>query len=75
VAVIVTPFDPSRGFASDSQLTINMINSAVAAGVKRIVYVGSWTVHQPERVSGIAQRFIPTEECVRVSTAAPPRPL
>ncbi|EGD81192.1 hypothetical protein PTSG_11228 [Salpingoeca rosetta] len=61
VAVIVTPMTP-QGFDKDAQATANMVNAAVTAGVKHIVYVGSWTVHQPARLSLLAARFAPTEQ-------------
>ena len=44
-ALIVTPFthESISGASNDSQLAINMINSAVANGVKYIVLVSAWT--------------------------------
>jgi uncharacterized protein YbjT (DUF2867 family) len=62
VAVIVTPHDPTRGFADDSDLTIKMINAAASSGVKHIVLVGSWTCNNPVDVSMIATRFIAPEK-------------
>lgn len=55
-AIIVTPhFD----FARDAELTCNMVEAAQAAGVEHVVFIGSWTVAQPDCV--IAKRFVPTE--------------
>jgi uncharacterized protein YbjT (DUF2867 family) len=61
-ALIVTPFDPSRGMSDDSALTVNMINAAAQAGVKYIVLVASWTVKAPERIGQIAMRFVEAEK-------------
>ena len=61
-AVVVTPHDMSRGFDDDAMLTLNMINAAVASGVKHLIYVGSWTVTEPDGVGMIAKRFIPAEK-------------
>lgn len=60
VAVIITPIVP-EGFSKDAEATANLINAAATAGVKHIVYIGSWTVHQCERLSQLAQRFAPSE--------------
>lgn len=38
-----------------------MIEAARTAGVKHVVFVGSWTVHAPEALSHLAQRFVPPE--------------
>jgi len=65
VAVVVTPFDATRGFERDSELSENMIHAAVTAGVRRIIYVGSWTVKEPQRLHGIAQRFYSTENYLK----------
>ena len=43
-ALIVTTFDPTKGFAEDAALTANLINSAVENKVKHNVLVSSWTV-------------------------------
>ncbi|KAK3256093.1 hypothetical protein CYMTET_34746 [Cymbomonas tetramitiformis] len=61
-AVLVTPHDPARGLSDDADLTANMINAAAEAGVKHIIYVGSWTVKAPEAIKMIASRFSPSEE-------------
>lgn len=61
-ALIVTPLDYTKGFQDDAQLTANMINSAVEHGVKYIVCVGSFTVNNMERMSGIGKRFKPSED-------------
>jgi len=65
VAVIVTPMDHSRGFADDAKLSNNMVQAAVNAGVKHIIYLGSWTVHSPDRLPLLASRFAPTEALLR----------
>ncbi len=60
-AVIVTPHDPAKhSFAGDDELSNNMVRAAVASGVKRIVYVGSWTAVLP--ASMIGSRFASTEK-------------
>lgn len=64
-AIIVTPHDPSRGMQDDARLTANMINCAVDSGVKHIVYIGSWTVKDRQRISHIASRFYPSEQLLR----------
>lgn len=64
-AVVVTPHDAAAGMGRDADLTANMINAAAEAGVKHIVYVGSWTVIAPEAVSVIAQRFVPSEALLK----------
>ena len=61
VAILVTPHDPSRGFADDAMLQINMMNAAAEAGVQHIINVGSWTVRDADHVSMIAARFVPPE--------------
>ena len=61
-ALIVTPHDPAQDFSNDAQLTINMINQAVACHVKYIVLVASFTVHYREQMPIIAGRFWPAEE-------------
>eukprot|EP00037_Helgoeca_nana_P023106 m.238770 g.238770 ORF g.238770 m.238770 type:complete len:336 (-) comp26242_c0_seq4:124-1131(-) len=69
VAVIVTPHDPTRGFADDSALTIKMINAAALSGVSRIVSVGSWTCNNPLDVPMLATRFIaPENELAAIAT-------
>ncbi|KAJ8598644.1 hypothetical protein CTAYLR_003093 [Chrysophaeum taylorii] len=55
-AVIVTPH---YDFAKDAELTCNMIKAASQAGVSHVVFVGSWTVAQPDCT--IAKRFVPSE--------------
>lgn len=47
VAVIVTPMT-KEGFSKDKEATKNMIQAAAAAGVKHVIYIGSWTVLQPK---------------------------
>ena len=42
-----------------------MINAARAAGVEHIVYIGSWTVHAPEQLKGLASRFVPSEKLLK----------
>ncbi|KAA0167895.1 hypothetical protein FNF31_00225 [Cafeteria roenbergensis] len=69
-AVIVTPHDAAAGMGRDADLTANMINAAVEAGVKHIVYVGSWTVIAPEAVSVIASRFVPSEALLESLSAS-----
>ena len=61
-ALIVTPHDYARGFGEDAQLTVNMIEAAVEAGVEFVVVVGSWTVNNPVECEGIACRFIRPEQ-------------
>jgi nucleoside-diphosphate-sugar epimerase len=61
-AMIVTVHDPSRGFKEDAELTMNMINSAVNAGVKFIVLISSWTVNSNGAISMISARFTPCED-------------
>ena len=61
-ALIVTTHDDTRGFDKDAELTCNMINAAVQTGVKYIVFVGSFTVNNMERMSVIAFRFKPCED-------------
>lgn len=65
VAFLVTPWDPSRGIADDATLVTNMISAAAEAGVRHVVFCGSWTVNQPEKVSGLARRFLPAEELLK----------
>lgn len=65
VAFLVTPWDPSRGIEDDATLVTNMITAAAEAGVRHVVYCGSWTVNQPEKVSGLANRFIAGEELLK----------
>lgn len=67
-ALIVTPNDPTRGFADDAKLTCDMIKAAAESSVKYIVLVASWTVNQPEKVSQIASRFLPAEELLNEVT-------
>ena len=62
--LIVTPHDPARGFAEDGQLTVNMINAAVANNVKYIVVVASFTVRDVETMSIIGSRFKPAEDAL-----------
>lgn len=62
-AVIVTPH---YDFAKDAELTCNMVEAAKSAGVKHVVFVGSWTVVKPECT--IAKRFVPTEDLLRNSS-------
>ncbi|KAJ2989551.1 hypothetical protein HDV02_004952 [Globomyces sp. JEL0801] len=64
-ALIVTPLDHSKGFGNDSLMTCNMIEEAVAAGVKYIVLVGSWTVNEPEKCNAIASRFLESEALLK----------
>ncbi|KAI8895431.1 hypothetical protein BC833DRAFT_601346 [Globomyces pollinis-pini] len=64
-ALIVTPLDHSKGFGNDSLMTCNMIEEAVAAGVKYIVLVGSWTVNEPVKCNGIASRFLEAEALLK----------
>jgi NAD(P)H dehydrogenase (quinone) len=64
-ALIVTPHDPAKDLnkaGDDAQLTATMINEAVAAGVKYIVLVASFTVHYQEHMPIIAGRFWPSED-------------
>ena len=61
-ALIVTPHDQTKGFSDDAQLTANMINKAVEAGVKYIVLVASFTVNYYEKMPIIASRFLPSEQ-------------
>ncbi|EDQ91916.1 uncharacterized protein MONBRDRAFT_23192 [Monosiga brevicollis MX1] len=63
-AVIVTPHDHARGMAQDAELSNNMIDAAVAAGVEHIIYVGSWTVID-KSMGAIPARFLATEEHLR----------
>lgn len=58
-AVIVTVV--SGDFSKDAGLTSALIDAAVAAGVGHIVLVGSWTVHAPEALPALAQRFLGPE--------------
>jgi uncharacterized protein YbjT (DUF2867 family) len=60
-AVLVTPHDPKIGSDKDADLTISMIDEAVKAGVNYIVLIGSWTVHEPIKVSLLSDRFIKPE--------------
>ena len=60
-AVLVTPHDVTRGFGDDAMLMETMVSAAELAGVKHIVNIGSWTIHQPDNVSMIAKRFISPE--------------
>lgn len=62
VAILVTPHDPSRGFADDAMLQKNMMDAAVSGGVKHIVSVGSWTVRDAEHVPLLAARFAAPED-------------
>ena len=61
-ALIVTPYDYSRGFNDDAALTANMINAAVDNGVQYIILVGSFSVNNMERISFIGSRFKPSED-------------
>ena len=64
-ALIVTPHDPTKDLNSagdDAHLTCTMINQAVAAGVKYIVLVASFTVHYRKQMPIIAGRFWPSED-------------
>ena len=64
-ALIVTPHDPTKDLnaeGDDAQLTCTMINQAVAAGVKYIVLVASFTVHYRKQMPIIASRFWPSED-------------
>jgi uncharacterized protein YbjT (DUF2867 family) len=61
-AVIVTPHNPAAGIKDDARLTAAMIHAAVDAGVKHIVYVGSWTVLASKDLPMLADRFAPSEE-------------
>jgi uncharacterized protein YbjT (DUF2867 family) len=70
MAMIVTPHDPSQGMNNDHNLSNTMIEAAVEAGVKYIVYVGSWTVHAPEDIKLISARFVPTERYLNELAAA-----
>lgn len=65
LAYIVTPLEHGRGFGEDADLNANMVNAAVAAGVRHIVFGGSWTVNALERVPDIAHRFAGTEALLR----------
>jgi len=64
-ALIVTVHDMTRAqtnnMSEDSVLTINMINAAAENGVKHIVFVGSFTVIAPTKITIISSRFIPCE--------------
>ncbi|KAJ3256317.1 hypothetical protein HK103_005572 [Boothiomyces macroporosus] len=64
-ALIVTPHDHKEGFENDSFMTCQMIKEAVDQGVEYIVLVGSWTVHQPEIISEIANRFVEAEALLK----------
>lgn len=64
MAMIVTPLDHAN-MDEDAKLSNNAIQAAVDAGVRYIVYVGSWTVKEPERLSILADRFKPTEDFLR----------
>lgn len=71
-ALIVTPLDMKAGFSNDAALTEAMITHAIANGVEYIVYVGSLSVHEPERMKLIADRFVPTEKLlVKLSSENP----
>lgn len=61
VAYLITPHDPARGFDSDADLVANMINAAVAAGVRHIIFGASWTANAKDTVTIIASRFVPGE--------------
>ena len=61
-ALIVVPYDPTRGFAEDGQFTVNMINAAAENGVKYIVVVASFTGRDVETMSILANRDIPAQE-------------
>ena len=39
-----------------------MMNAAKAGGVKHIINIGSWTVHEPTALSMLADRFVEPEE-------------
>jgi NAD(P)H dehydrogenase (quinone) len=65
IAYIVTPHEVGRSFGQDSDMNANMIQAAVNAGVKHIVFGGSWTVHAPEDVPDIASRFVGTEALLK----------
>jgi uncharacterized protein YbjT (DUF2867 family) len=58
---IITPHDPAAGFADDADLTAVMVHAAVAAGVKHVVFGGSWTVNAAEALTILAPRFVGTE--------------
>ncbi|KAJ3115027.1 hypothetical protein HK100_001485 [Physocladia obscura] len=63
-ALIVTP-DGGAAFSDDAKLTENMLRAAASAGVKHIVLVGSWTVHHPEKLSELAERFLSPEKTLK----------
>ena len=65
IAYIITPLDHGKGFSGDADMNANMINAAVAAGVKHIVFGGSWTVHATTEVPDIAQRFYSAEQLLQ----------
>eukprot|EP00301_Raphidiophrys_heterophryoidea_P008147 c13065_g1_i1.p1 GENE.c13065_g1_i1~~c13065_g1_i1.p1 ORF type:complete len:302 (-),score=70.67 c13065_g1_i1:1369-2274(-) len=62
VALIVTPADPSHTMTDDAEMTANLVNGAVAAGVKHIVYVGSFSAAVADDIKIIASRFVGTEK-------------
>lgn len=61
-ALIVTPHDPASGIENDANLNETLINHAVENGVKYIVWVGSFTVKDPVRMSMISRRFVSSEK-------------
>jgi uncharacterized protein YbjT (DUF2867 family) len=64
VAFLVTPAGPTGDMSDMSQdagLVANMMSAAAEAGVKHIVFGGSWTVNVSEEVKIIAARFAPGE--------------
>lgn len=65
-AVVVTPLDPTRGhdmaaFKEDGEMCCSMIRAAVEAGVKHVIYVGSWTTTAADSLTYLASRFAPAE--------------
>lgn len=65
-AFVVHPVDSTTlDFTKDAQYSLNMINSAVDNGVANIVYLGSYSVLEPEKLSLVAARFIPSENLLK----------
>jgi NAD(P)H dehydrogenase (quinone) len=57
----VTPLDHAAGIGQDAAKSKNMIQAAMDCGVKRVVHVGSWTIHYPSALPLLSPRFVPTE--------------
>lgn len=58
IAFVITPYEPITDMTGDSDLAVNMMNAAVATGVRHVVFGANWTNNAADNVAAVANRFI-----------------